>query len=607
MSTIASFSFESQESSFTQMSSLTDLTPVSISPEDVSGSECPTPMKGWVNEHFRKALLGDTWVRFCLAEGCNKKYKAASSTNVFKGHWQKEHAHTLELKKTYFLFHDHLHINNLIRAFIELHWDYNDIDKSVLRKTFAAFNPNKQLITRKTLSAIIIRKKRELQELVCRKLEDADSVALTFDIWSARKGSRGFGCATAHYINSFGQMVNLIVNFERMKSPHDADVLFKWISKTIRAFKLEKRIISITTDNASNNIKALDTLRSLMDLSPLHEDGLDFVHYRCVAHVIDLGVKAAMVDLRDTVSPLREVVNGIRSSENRRNCFLNKQTELIREGRQATKAPLELADDVDHRWSSCFVMLERAFLLRLAVDFMIEKTKGLRRFGPIGWQTIEEVLYFLKPFSEATKRLCVASDVTISIVSFIIPKLMDHCTKFGESDNAAIRDASKSLRDKLTSYYCELYHPIVNLAYMLDPRYKTKNLEANVLSSVREDLRRMVERATVPQVHKTPQDSLLYDESDDEAPMDELDAYLSTRREKSSTDALNWWRNNSERYPKLFETARKILPVQATSVASERVFSVAGEVDIKSRNKLGDQSVENIVLFKSWMQYLSIE
>lgn len=601
-----SASFESQESFLTQVS-LADLTPVSLSPEDISGSECATPVKGWVNEHFKKAYVGDTLVRVCLAEGCNKKYQAGSSTNVFKGHWRKEHSYNPELKKTYFLFHDYLHINNLIRAFIELHWDYNDIDRPVLRKTFSSFNPNKQLITRKTLSAIIIRKKNELQELVCSKLEDAESVALTFDIWSARKGSRGFGCATAHYINSFGQIVNLIVNFERMKSPHDADVLFKWIMKTIKTFKLEKRVISITTDNASNNIKALETLRQAVTLSPLHEDGFDFVHYRCVAHVIDLGVKAAMVELRNTVTPLREVVNGVRSSENRRNTFIEKQKELIREAKQETNGPLELLDDVDHRWSSCFVMLERAFLLRHAVDFMVVKTKGLRRYGPIDWSTIEKVLDFLKPFGEATKRLCIASDVTISTVSFIVPKLMEHCNKNMYGENEAIRKASLSLKDKLTNYYCELYHPIVNLAYMLDPRYKTKNLDEDVLNLVKSDLRRMVDKIQAPQINGPSRDSLLYDESDDDTQLDELDLYLSTRRERSTADAMLWCCNNCEKFPKLFDLARRILPVQATSVASERVFSVAGEVDIKSRNKLADQSVENIVLFKSWMQYLGIE
>lgn len=607
MSSLIQLSFESQESSITQASNLTDLTPVSISPEDLSGTESLTPMKGWVNEHFRKTITGGVCMRVCLAEGCNKQYKASSSTNVFKGHWQKEHSYTPELKKTYFLFHDQLHINNLVRAFIELHWDYNDIDKTAFRKVFAAFNPNKQLIGRKTLSTIILRKKRELQELVCRKLENAESVALTFDIWSARKGSRGFGCATAHYINSFGQIVNLIINFERMKSPHEAEVLFKWISRTIRTFNLNKRIISITTDNASNNIKALETLRNSMELSPLQEHGLDCVHYRCVAHVIDLGVKAAMVELRKTVSPLREVVNGVRSSENRRNAFIEKQRELIMEGKQLTKGPLELADDVDHRWSSCFVMLERAFLLKDAVDSIIVKTKGLRKFGPIDWNTIEEVLSFLKPFGEATKRLCIASDVTISTVSFIVPKLMAHCSKYRTSNNKSIQDATRSLGDKLTSYACELYHPIVNLAYVLDPRYKTKNLDEDVSDTVKATLRRMVDTTSVPQTNDLPHDSVLYDDSDSEAQTDELDAYLSSRREKSTNDAMAWWRNNAEQYPKLFAIARKILPVQATSVASERVFSVAGEVDIKSRNKLGDQSVENIVLFKSWMQYLCIE
>lgn len=102
--------------------------------------------------------------------------------------------------------------------------------------------------------------------------------------------------------------------------------------------------------------------------------------------------------------------------------------------------------------------------------------------------------------------------------------------------------------------------------------------------------------------------SVLCDVSDDEEePIDELESYLKSRREKFKIDVLVWWRNNASQYPKLSSIARKILPIQATSVASERVFSVAGDVETKSRNRLSDESVENIILFKSWMQFLNIE
>jgi zinc finger BED domain-containing protein 1 (E3 SUMO-protein ligase ZBED1) len=40
-------------------------------------------------------------------------------------------------------------------------------------------------------------------------------------------------------------------------------------------------------------------------------------------------------------------------------------------------------------------------------------------------------------------------------------------------------------------------------------------------------------------------------------------------------DGLEWWRNNEERFPTIAQLARQVLPIQASSAASERVFSVA--------------------------------
>lgn len=109
------------------------------------------------------------------------------------------------------------------------------VDKPAFRNLLQAFNCNKMIICRRTLSSIISNSRSQLASRVSAKLTSALSVALTFDIWSVRKGARGFGCVTAHYINTFGKLLNLILNFERMKFPHDADTICKFISETIQA------------------------------------------------------------------------------------------------------------------------------------------------------------------------------------------------------------------------------------------------------------------------------------------------------------------------------------------------------------------------------------
>lgn len=601
-------SFESQETSFENFMSqpriLAELNPLNASQEDVVAS-LPTPVKGWVNEHFALKNVNGRMFRVCLAENCTKQYAPASSTNVFKNHWKKEHSTVVGLKKTRFLFHDQLHINRLVKAVIALHWDYADVEKVEFRKLCESFCPTKRVISRKTLSSIITRKREELTEMVTQKLQNAPSVALTFDLWSARKGGRGFGCVTAHYMNTDGELVNFILAFERMIFPHDAEAIYEYLAKVIKDHKLEKKVVAITTDNASNNTKAMQILAENVELTPFRLENLSFIHYKCVAHIIDLGVRAAINDLQRTLKPVRDFVLAIKSSSNRREAFNSIQQELIEDNLLQTNTPLELVEDVEHRWGSTYLMIKRAFVLRHAVDQMIDQTAAMRSIGPIDWSVIDDVLTFLRKFHSTTAKLCTGADISISVVSRKVPGLINHCAQFEESQNSAIKQAATSLRDKLTKYELEMYHPVVNMAHVLDPRFKTRKMSTNLAEDVRAQLTKLVEQTPKPDQSNQVEDSSS-DESDLEPMNSELDSYLNSRPLKN-TIAVNWWRANAEQYPKLYEIARKILPVQATSVASERVFSIAGEVDCRPRNKLSDESVEAIVLFKSWLQFLNIE
>ena len=58
------------------------------------------------------------------------------------------------------------------------------------------------------------------------------------------------------------------------------------------------------------------------------------------------------------------------------------------------------------------------------------------------------------------------------------------------------------------------------------------------------------------------------------AVQDELESYLTST--DSGSDLLNYWRGKEDIWPKLSMCAKWVLPTPATSISSERLFSVAG-------------------------------
>lgn len=64
-------------------------------------------------------------------------------------------------------------------------------------------------------------------------------------------------------------------------------------------------------------------------------------------------------------------------------------------------------------------------------------------------------------------------------------------------------------------------------------------------------------------------------------------------------NVMLWWENNVCKYPKLSKLAMKILNIPASSAASERVFSLAGNVISEKRNRLEPKTVDSILFLNS--------
>lgn len=82
---------------------------------------------------------------------------------------------------------------------------------------------------------------------------------------------------------------------------------------------------------------------------------------------------------------------------------------------------------------------------------------------------------------------------------------------------------------------------------------------------------------------------------------DEINSYLNTSND-INIDPLLWWKEHQNKYPTLSQIAKDYLCIQATSVASEQAFSVAGNTITPTRNKLDPETARAILCLKSWIE-----
>ena len=70
------------------------------------------------------------------------------------------------------------------------------------------------------------------------------------------------------------------------------------------------------------------------------------------------------------------------------------------------------------------------------------------------------------------------------------------------------------------------------------------------------------------------------------------------KEEKEKTNVLTWWRVHKKLFPNLFKLVKVFLHIPATSVPSERIFSLAGYIVRARRSKILAANVDKAIFLK---------
>ena len=79
---------------------------------------------------------------------------------------------------------------------------------------------------------------------------------------------------------------------------------------------------------------------------------------------------------------------------------------------------------------------------------------------------------------------------------------------------------------------------------------------------------------------------------------DEIEEYMMIEEIDVSTCPFKWWASQELRFPILSQLAKKYLAIPATSAASERLFSDAGNVMTVKRTNLSPTTFEHLIFCK---------
>ncbi len=221
---------------------------------------------------------------------------------------------------------------------------------------------------------------------------------------------------------------------------------------------------------------------------------------------------------------------------------------------------------------------------------------------------IKEAVSVLKPFEAVTTEMSAEKNLTASKIIPISRALQ----RFTSSNKTTLSvNLTRQMAFRFPAGMEEVH--LIALPTLLDPRFKKVPFTSR--SAVEKATRTVVNEAIVlyqPPTTTDQTETVIDNTGDtgiwqffDQQVVDmttqqtpailvhtEMDRYLKAPLIQRKADPLEWWNDNKHIYPSIAKVASKYLCTLATSVPSERLFSVAGEVISHKRNSLKPQNVD---------------
>ncbi|KAJ5355559.1 uncharacterized protein N7496_012771, partial [Penicillium cataractarum] len=430
--------------------------------------------------------------------------------------------------------------------------------------------------------------RRHLQEIVeerqytlLQKLPNSAKLSIALDCWTS-PFRQAFMAITGYFIDQDTVLLDLL-----------------------EKHRITERVLTITTDNVSNNGTLLGSLQEVveslqlpssiplslkellgqMDANPGNER--EEIEWTEKGHI----ARQENRKIVDTLNKVRKVVVYINKSPQRRESFIRLQTK------EPKLMPIQ---DVRTRWNSTFLMLRRARRLQSAFDdFCVQFNLADVKIDRDEWRQVDYLLSITYPFFKFTSSLSATTDVTIHNVFGIYNALFTHI------DKAKVQLARKKVgwkrvmksaldraRDKLTEYYGktdDIPGDLYAIATILGPRNK---LEFFTISEWEPHWGPRYKQSL--EAYIQPYRPTVSLQSNVTAP-DELTRYL--RSSTVEATPLVFWKEHQNEYPILASLARDILTTPASGSGVERLFNSARDICHYRRGSLKPQTIKELMLF----------
>lgn len=163
------------------------------------------------------------------------------------------------------------------------------------------------------------------QKEILGRLPDGSRLSLALDCWTS-PFQQAFMAITGYFLVRDWNYCEVLLGFEHLYGSHTGENLSKTVIQLLNNHGITNRVLSVTTDNATNNNTLMTNIQETIQ-SQSQSDTLIF-RVPCIAHVIQLSLNELLGKLKVT-PPNKEIE--LEWSDERTHSFQTKRSGLSRQ------------------------------------------------------------------------------------------------------------------------------------------------------------------------------------------------------------------------------------------------------------------------------------
>ncbi|KAK8305041.1 hypothetical protein V6Z12_D03G035500 [Gossypium hirsutum] len=242
---------------------------------------------------------------------------------------------------------------------------FRTVEEPGFRYMMRIASPNFKNISRQTDIRDVLKYYAKERDHVKEELAKAPGlICLTSDNWNSEHTNDEYICITAHWVDKDWKLQKRIIRFRALFPLYDGLNMADELVLCLSQWGIDKKIFSITLDNASYNDVLVSCLKNRFRANrAILCDGA-FFQVRCCAHILNLIVKAGLGLADDVVCKIRNGIRYIKKSGIRRKRFYDVADKSFH--LNVTK---KFCQDVCVRWNSTYLMLESSLYYKDVLDY----------------------------------------------------------------------------------------------------------------------------------------------------------------------------------------------------------------------------------------------